>query len=182
MQVKYLDIGICGVSCKLCPVHYARDDSRCGGCKDEHRLDPSCPFVACAITRKKVEFCWECPESDNCLEWQNAMSIGCNAVLEYQRIDDNVSFIRENGIDIFASIQKTRGKLLGEMLHDYDEGRYTQEYLYAASTLGVGELEAALTDAWINTAGMRIDRKSEYLHLALHRVPTRKRYSSDVGR
>jgi len=170
MQVRYPEIGICGVSCRLCPDHYSREENICNGCKDEYRADITCPLRVCAVTKKGVEFCWECQDSDNCEILRTALREGCNLAMEYQSAEENISFIKQNGIEVFDKAQKTRGKLLNEMLHEYDKGSFVREYCAAASTLEVGEMEAALTQAWINTAGMELDGKSEYLLSVLHSV------------
>jgi len=181
MQVRYPEIGICGISCRLCPDHYSYEENVCNGCKDEHRASITCPLRACAVTKKGIEFCWECPESDSCEVLITALHEGCNLAMEYQSAEDNISFIRQNGIEIFDSVQKTRGKLLNEMLHDYDEGCFIDEYCTAASKLEVGEIDAALTQAWINTAGMKLNGKSEYLISVLHSVSTLKGYARKPG-
>jgi len=33
MQIKYPEIGICGLSCRLCPIYNTKAESRCLGCK-----------------------------------------------------------------------------------------------------------------------------------------------------
>lgn len=168
MQVRYPEIGICGISCRLCPGHYSRETNVCNGCKDEQISNPSCPLLVCAINKKKIEFCWECTESDSCEVLRSVLREGCNVLVKYQSAEDNISFIKQNGIELFDRIQKTRGKLLSEMLHSYDNGCFVQEYCAAASILEVGEIEAALTQAWINTAGTKASDKSEYLFSVLN--------------
>ncbi len=181
MQVRYPEIGICGVSCRLCPDRYSSYRNACNGCKGEQRVDITCPLRTCAVTKKGIEFSWECQESDSCEILRTALREGCNAAMKYQSAEDNISFIKQNGIEAFDRVQKTRGKLLSEMLHEYDEGCFVQEYCAAASTLEVGEIEAALTQAWINTVGMKLNGKSEYLLSLLHSVSTIKGRSKGLG-
>jgi hypothetical protein len=146
----------------------------CHGCKDKQKTDTTCPLRVCAIANKGIEFYWECQESDSCTILRSALAEGCNAALKYQSTDNNISFIKQYGIDVFDQLQKTRGQLLSEMLHDYYKGCFVQEYCAAASILEVSEIEAALTQAWINTAGMGLDDKSEYLRSVLEVISLTK--------
>jgi len=45
MIIKYPEIGICGLSCRLCPRYHTESKSRCGGCKSEFRMSAGCPFI-----------------------------------------------------------------------------------------------------------------------------------------
>jgi hypothetical protein len=38
MMVRHIEIGICGLSCRLCPRYHTDGVSRCGGCKSDSRL------------------------------------------------------------------------------------------------------------------------------------------------
>jgi hypothetical protein len=39
IQIKYPEIGICGLSCRLCSRYHTESKSRCGGCKSEFRIN-----------------------------------------------------------------------------------------------------------------------------------------------
>ena len=54
MQFKYPEIGICGLSCRLCPMHNTETESRCLGCKSSSRMAVGCPFITCAIKNKGI--------------------------------------------------------------------------------------------------------------------------------
>jgi hypothetical protein len=43
MKITYPEIGICGLSCGLCPSYHTDGISRCGGCKTESRMGAGCP-------------------------------------------------------------------------------------------------------------------------------------------
>ena len=38
MKIKYPEIGICGLSCRLCPRFHTETQSKCNGCKSESRM------------------------------------------------------------------------------------------------------------------------------------------------
>ncbi|NJD54065.1 MAG: hypothetical protein FIB07_14500 [Candidatus Methanoperedens sp.] len=38
MIFKYPEIGVCGLSCRLCPRYQSEGESRCFGCKTESRM------------------------------------------------------------------------------------------------------------------------------------------------
>ncbi len=56
------------------------------------------------------------------------------------------------------------------MLRDYNEEYFAQNYCAAASILDINELEAALTQAWIDTKGMGPHDKSECFRSLLNRT------------
>ncbi len=60
MEIKYPQVGICGLSCILCPMYQTDSKSKCEGCKSETRMIIGCPFITCAIKKRGIEFCWEC--------------------------------------------------------------------------------------------------------------------------
>lgn len=42
MEIEYPEIGICGLSCVLCPNYNTNTKSRCLGCKSEDRMAVGC--------------------------------------------------------------------------------------------------------------------------------------------
>lgn len=63
-QIKYPEIGICGLSCRLCPMYNTKAKSKCVGCKSKNRMAVGCPFITCAVKKKGIEFCWDCEENE----------------------------------------------------------------------------------------------------------------------
>lgn len=41
----------------------------------------------------------------------------------YQKLDDDIAFIKKNGVDEFEKLQKIREYILREMLQGFNEGR-----------------------------------------------------------
>ena len=75
-SIKFIEIGICGLSCRLCPLHHTQGESRCGGCKSKYRIIAGCPFITCALKKKGVEFCWKCSENESCEKWKKHREAG----------------------------------------------------------------------------------------------------------
>jgi hypothetical protein len=48
--IKHVAVGVCGLSCYLCPNHNSDAKSRCEGCKSEGRMGAACPFLTCVFT------------------------------------------------------------------------------------------------------------------------------------
>ncbi len=170
MQAKYPKIGICGISCRLCFTYHIKGASKCNGCKNESRTDASCPLQVCAITQKNIEFCWQCPDNAVCEILNSPQRDGCDAILPHQKVDINITLMKRHGIAEFDRTQQSKGKLLEEMLRDYNEEYSAQIYCAAASILDINELEATLTQAWIDTKGMGPHDKSECLRSLLNRT------------
>jgi hypothetical protein len=56
MAIKYPKMGICGLSCQLCPMYHTDANSRCEGCKSKSRMTLGCPFITCAINKRGLSF------------------------------------------------------------------------------------------------------------------------------
>jgi len=59
MDIKFIEVGVCGLSCRLCPTYHSKAESKCAGCKSPDRMAVGCPFITCAVKKKGVEFCWQ---------------------------------------------------------------------------------------------------------------------------
>ena len=178
MQIEYPEIGICGLSCRLCPTYHTEGKSTCGGCKSEYRMGAGCSFITCAVKRKGIEFCWQCEENETCEKWGNHRAFGKehDTFTCYQRLGDNITSIQRNGVSAFEEAQKIREQLLKEMLRDFNEGRSKGYYCIAATVLGIGELESALKQAKRDSAGLDMKGKSKVLHSILDEIAVRNQY------
>jgi hypothetical protein len=148
METKYPEIGICGLSCRLCPRYHTVTESRCGGCKSKIRMAVGCPFITCAIKKKNVEFCWDCKENKFCDRWQKSrdFSKDHDTILCRQKLEDNISYILKNGVEEFEKQQIIREQLLKEMLQEFNEGRSKNYYCISATILEIEELKNAIKD------------------------------------
>ena len=95
----------------------------------------------------------------------------------YQRLEDDIAFIGQYGIEEFEKAQKTRENLLLEMLQEYDEGRSKSYYCIAATILEIEELKKALNRARKDSKGLDIKGKSKILHSVLDEIAGQKNYS-----
>ena len=178
MHIEYPEVGICGLSCRLCPTYRTESKSRCGGCKSAHRMGAGCPFITCAVKKKGIEFCWQCAESETCERWAKHRAFGKkhDTFTCYQRLEDNIAFIQRNGVHAFEEVQLLRERLLKEMLHDFNEGRSKRYYAIAATVLEIKELETALTQAKKDAARLDMKDKSKCLHALLDAISERQDY------
>ena len=178
MEIRYPRIGICGLSCRLCPAYHRETKSKCDGCKSEYRISARCPFITCAIKKKGIEFCWQCEENESCERWKNhrEFSKERDTFVCYQKLEDNLSFIQEKGIIEFENIQKIRENLLKDMLQDFNEGRSKNYYSVAATIMDIDELRNAIKEAKLRSKGLEIKEKSKILHSLLDRIAEDKTY------
>lgn len=184
MDIEYPTIGICGLSCRLCPRHHAECASKCGGCKTESRMGAGCPFITCALKRKGIEFCWDCEENETCMKWKKHRESGkrVDSFKCYQKLEEDIAFVQKNGVEDFQKVQQTRELLLIEMLRDYNEGRSKGFYCIAATVMETGELEEALTKANEDSDGLGISEKSKVLHSILEAIAKEKNYNLKLRR
>ena len=178
MHIEYPDIGICGLSCRLCPMYNTGAESRCSGCKSSPRMAVGCPFITCAVKRKGIEFCWECEESGTCERWKNHREAGKerDSFKCYQTLEEDISFISRYSVSEFQQIQERRGFLLREMLNNFNEGRSKSYYCIAATVLEPGELEEALSQAKEESGGLDVRARSKALHRILDEIASKRQY------
>ena len=178
MQIKYPEIGICGLSCRLCPSYHAQGESKCGGCKSKYRMAAGCSFITCAVNKKRIEFCWECDESETCERWRThrEFSHQYDTFVCYQRLTDNIAFVLQNAVKAFEKTQRAREQLLCKMLDGFNEGRSKTYYSIAATVMETAELKTALSQAKKASARMEVKEKSKLLHSLLDKVAESKRY------
>jgi len=178
INIKYPEIGICGLSCRLCPTYQTDAESRCGGCKSETRMAVGCPFITCAVKKKGIEFCWYCEENKTCEKWKKHREAGkkVDSFKCYQKLEDDIVFIQKNGVAEFEKTQKMREYLLKEMLREFNEGRSKNYYCIAATVMDIGELNEALTKAKKDFPGFDIKAKSKILHSILDEIAKQKNY------
>lgn len=178
MKINYLEIGVCGLSCRLCPMYHIAGESRCGGCKTEPRMAVGCPFITCAVKKKGIEFCWDCEENTACEKWKKHRESGKlhDSFKCYQKLEDDISFIQKNGVEVFEKSQKLRENLLKEMLREFNDGRSKSYYCISATVFEIDELETALDEARKNSVGLDVKGKSRKLHSILDGIGGKKKY------
>lgn len=176
MDIQYPEIGICGLSCRLCPRYHTEGESRCFGCKTESRMAAGCPFITCAIKKKHVEFCGDCEDSLSCDKWKKHREAGKShdSFKCYQKLEDDIACIQEHGILQFVESQKVREELLKVMLQEFNEGRSKSYYCIAATVLTPDELRDALEEARSKAGGADVKSRSIALHAALDKAAAGK--------
>jgi hypothetical protein len=178
MKINHVEIGVCGLSCRLCPAYHRETKSKCEGCKSEYRMGAACPFHNCAVKKKGIEFCWLCEENKTCERWRKHRERGKqhDSIICYQKLANNIRFIQKSGIAEFEKQQKIREKLLREMLTEFNEGRSKTLYCVAATILEIGELERVLDEARAKSKELDLKEKSEVMHSLLNEIANNKNY------
>jgi hypothetical protein len=177
MRMDYPKVGVCGLSCRLCPWHHSKGKSRCKGCKSKFRMAAGCPFITCATKRKRLEFCWDCQENENCEKWKKHRDAGRqhDSFTCYQKLEDNIILIQKKGVGEFERLQKLRERLLKQMLQEFNEGRSKTYYCIASTVLEIEELRMALKRA---KEGQKLDmkEKAKFLHFILDEIAEKEQY------
>ena len=141
-------------------------------------MTAGCPFITCAIKKKGIEFCWSCEENETCEKWTKHREFSkiVDSFKCYQKLEDDIGFIRKHGVREFEMTQKKKEHLLKEMVQEFNEGRSKSYYCIAATVLETGELEGALTKARKNSDGLAIKEKSGVLHALLDEIARQRNY------
>ncbi len=178
MDIRFPEVGVCGLSCKLCPMYNTTAASRCAGCKSPARIAVGCPFITCANKRKGVEFCWDCSENEVCEKWRKHREEGKkrDSFKCYQKLENDIAFVREHGVQQFEREQDNRKHLLQEMLLSFNDGRSKSYYCIAATIFKVSELEDSLTQAAVESVGLSSGERGKKLHSILDRIAEEKGY------
>jgi len=183
MKIKYLEIGVCGLSCRLCPSYQSESKSKCYGCKTESRMKVGCPFITCAVKKKGIEFCWECEEKNFCEKWKKHREAGKkhDSFKCYQTLECDIAFIDKRGVKAFEKVQKEREKILKTMIAEFNEGRSKSYYCIATTIMEFDELRIALAKAKKRaekeSPNLEIKERSKLLHSLLDEIAERKNYS-----
>jgi hypothetical protein len=179
MEIKHPEIGVCGLSCRLCPSYQSESKSRCFGCKTESRMVVGCPFITCAVKKKRIEFCWECEEKNICEKWKKRRESGKNhdSFKCYQTLERDIAFIDKHGVRAFEKVQKEREKILKTVIAEFNEGRSRSYYCIAATLLEIDELKMALTKAKGESLSLEIKERSKLLHSLLDEIAERKNHT-----
>ena len=182
MEIKYPEIGICGLSCQLCPKYQATATNPCLGCKSAQGRAIACPFVACAIKKHEVEFCWDCPEALTCKIWKEhrEFSLLHDTFHCCQTLANDIIFEKKNGLQQFLFAQTLRAKLLEKMLKDFDEGKSTAYYCTVATVFLPYEIRAALEQAEAVLSAsttLTVNERAALLHSILDEKAKEKGYA-----
>lgn len=179
MKIQYPEIGVCGLSCRLCPTYQSTSVSRCGGCKSDGRMKVGCPFITCAVKKGGIEFCWQCPEQEGCEKWHSHRRRGRvrDSFVCYQRLEQNIAFVRDRGISAFVEDQRERESLLLRMLSGFNEGRSKSFYCIVATVMDTQEIIQAIAQAEDECAGRDMKSRSSALHALLDRIAKEKNYT-----
>lgn len=184
MEINYPEIGICGLSCRLCPRYQTGAASKCNGCKSSDRMAIGCPFITCAIKRVGVEFCWDCRANESCEKWRKHRGTGKehDSFKSYQKLEDDISFIRAKGIKAYDEQQRTRESLLLRLLNEFNEGRSGSYYCVATTVMDINELRDSLEEATIKSRALSIKEKAKIMHSVLDSIALKKGYCLHLRR
>jgi hypothetical protein len=142
------------------------------------RIKVGCTFIRCAVKKQNLEFCWDCSESSTCQKWKKhrEFSQERDSFKSYQKLEDNIAFILEHGVNEFEKVQKQREKILRSMLDEFNEGRSKSYYCIAATVMELDELRDAVIKARKKSKGLNIKARSKVLHAILDEIGEEKKY------
>lgn len=178
MAIDFPEIGVCGLSCRLCPSYHSTGESRCGGCKSEARMKVGCPFITCAVKKRGIGFCGECLDAAQCERWRTHREKGRtrDSFVCYQHLEDNIAFAQSHGLAALDARESEKERLLAAMLAEFNEGRSKTFYCIAATVMEPREIEEAIADARGASAGAGLKDRSKALHAALEGIAKEKGY------
>ena len=100
----------------------------------------------------------------------------------YQKLEDDIAFIRKRGLAEFRESQQAREKLLRKMLGEFNEGRSKSYYCLVATILETREIEKALREAKSKSRGLDVKEKAKLLHSIFDGIAQEKGYCLKLRR
>ena len=94
----------------------------------------------------------------------------------YQKLEDNIASIKQQGVAAFEESQRIRENLLHEMLSNFNEGRSKTYYCISATVLEIEDLQAALTQARKDSDELALQERSKLLHTIMKKIAEDKQY------
>ena len=137
-----------------------------------------CPFIKCAIKKVGVEFCWDCGKNESCEIWKRHRETGKehDSFKSYQKLEEDINFIRVKGIETYDALQNIRESLLNRLLNEFNEGRSKSYYCIAATVMDIDELRESLKEATAKSKLLSIKEKSRIMHSILDGIAQKKGY------
>lgn len=124
---------LCGLNCKLCPMHLGE---YCPGCGQGAGNQP-CAIARCSINYGGFTYCNECPQYP-CALYDNCTCFDSFITHQHQLID--MKKIKVIGIDAYQKEQRHKAKILKTLLSQYNEGRSKNFYCVAVNLLELTDL------------------------------------------
>ena len=168
-KIRFPEIGVCGLPCRLCTLYHSDGGNRCEGCKSSRRRAEGCPFHACAMERHGVEFCGDCCDRETCARWAafRERRAKADTVVSSQILESDLEWTERKGLAAYDKLQKERLRLLNKMLSGFNEGRSKGYYCVAASVLDVAGLEKILVEAEKHGRGAELKERAAILRVLL---------------
>jgi hypothetical protein len=137
-----------------------------------------CPFITCAVKKRGVEFCWDCETNESCEKWKRHRETGKvrDSFKSYQKLEDDISFVKIKGIQAFDEQQRIRESFLARLLNEFNEGRSKSYYCIAATILDIEELRKSLEEAASGSESLSIKDRSRKMHAIINSVALKKGY------
>ena len=141
-----------------------------------------CQFINCAIKRVGVEFCTDCRTGESCEKLQKHRKTGNerDSFKSYQKLEDDINFIKAKGIRTYNEQQRIRESLLIRILNEFNEGRSKSYYCIASTVMDVDELRSSLEEGTTKSKLLSIKEKSKMMHAMLDSIALRKGYRLSI--
>jgi hypothetical protein len=141
-------------------------------------MGAGCPFITCAVKKKGIELCTDCTEGESCERWKRHRDASkkADSFVCYQKLEDNIRYIKQHGILAFEEAQDRRCELLKAMLAGFDDGRSKSFYCIATTMMMPEELEKAIASARASSQGKARKEKAKVMRGVLEGIAREKGY------
>lgn len=130
---EYPEFSLCGLNCRLCPMHLGGYCPGCGG-GEGHQ---SCPLIRCSLEHGGVEFCFQCDQFP-CGRYEKAMEF--DSFLPHRHMIRDQERARNMGIETYLAQQGEKAEVLRFLLENYNDGRKKSLFCTAVNLLEAEDL------------------------------------------
>ena len=130
---------LCGLNCRLCPMHLG---GYCPGCGGGEGHQP-CTFIRCSRETGGMEYCFQCPRFP-CERYERVMEY--DSFLPHGHMVRDQEMARDMGLEDYLSRLEERRAILDRLLAGWNDGRTKSFYCLAVYLLEAEDLHRILEE------------------------------------
>lgn len=130
------NVSLCGLNCLLCTMHIGGYCPGCGGGDGNQ----GCAVARCGMEHQ-VEFCSLCPEYP-CAKYDGIDA--ADSFITHLNQKSNLEEIHRVGVEAYCVQLDKRGRILTQLLQNYNDGRRKNLFATAANLLNLTALDEVM--------------------------------------
>lgn len=134
-----ISLSLCGLNCRLCPMHLGTYCPGCGGGDGNQ----SCAIAKCSLQHDSVDYCCFCEEYP-CEKYEHIDEY--DSFITHRRQRKDLAKLKEVGPDTYQAEQDEKVKVLEILLEHYNDGRRKSFFCTAVNLLELPALQDTMNE------------------------------------